>query len=310
MRALVAGGAGFIGSHLCDLLLKHGFEVICVDSLITGSRRNIAHLLSQRGFAFQHADITEPLQVKGRIDVVFHLASPASPRDYLSMPIETLDAGGIGTRNLLELSLRRRAVFVLASTSEIYGDPDRHPQTEDYWGNVNPVGVRSAYDEAKRFAEAQTAAWHRRWGLSVRIARIFNTYGPRMKLDDGRVVPNLIHQALRGQPLTIYGTGRQTRSFCYCSDLVDGLLRLAASGDAAPINLGNPREFTILQFARLVKKLTDSKSPLEFKPLPEDDPRRRRPDIRRARTLLGWQPRVDLETGLRHTIDWFRHQQL
>ncbi|MFO7651653.1 MAG: UDP-glucuronic acid decarboxylase family protein [bacterium] len=305
MRALVAGGAGFIGSHLCGYLLEHGFDVLCVDNLLTGSRRNVAHLAGNRGFRFLEADVTRPLRVTGRVDVVFDLASPASPRDYLALPIETLDAGSLGTRNLLELALRRKAVFVLASTSEVYGDPEVHPQRETYWGNVNPIGVRSVYDEAKRFAEAQAAAYHRRFGLHVRIARIFNTYGPRMKLDDGRVVPNLIHQALTGRPLTIYGTGRQTRSFCYVTDLVDGLFRLSSCNELGPVNLGNPGEFTILQFAHLVKKLTRSRSPLCFEPLPDDDPRRRRPDIRRARRLLGWRPRVPLATGLRKTIDWF-----
>ncbi len=306
MRALVAGGAGFIGSHLCDLLIARGFEVLCVDSLITGSRRNIKHLARAPGFRFLYADVAHPLKVPGRVDIVYDLASPASPRDYLALPVETLDAGSLGTRNLLELAHRRKAVFVLASTSEVYGDPEVHPQSETYWGNVNPIGVRSVYDEAKRFAEAQAAAWHRRHGLSVRIARIFNTYGPRMKLDDGRVVPNLIHQALNGQPLTIYGTGRQTRSFCYISDLIEGLYRLASAGDAEPVNLGNPGEFTILQFARLVKRLTGSSSPLCFEPLPADDPRRRRPDIRRARRVLNWSPRVPLHEGLKRTIDWFR----
>jgi len=238
--------------------------------------------------------------------VVFNLASPASPKDYLALPLETLAVGSAGTRNLLELALQKKAVFVQASTSEVYGDPLRHPQTETYWGNVNPVGPRSVYDEAKRFGEALVMAYHRRPGLATRIARIFNTYGPRMKLDDGRIVPTLVHQALTGKPLTVFGTGRQTRSFCYVSDMVEGLYRLSSCTDPMPVNLGNPREFTILRFARLVKKLTGSRSPLRFEPLPEDDPRRRRPDISRASRLLRWRPKVELELGLKLTIDSFR----
>jgi dTDP-glucose 4,6-dehydratase len=244
--------------------------------------------------------------VAGRVDVVFNLASPASPKDYYAHPLETLRVGSQGTRNLLELALRRKAVFVMASTSEVYGDPLAHPQVETYWGNVNSVGRRSVYDEAKRFSEALTMAYHREFGLATRIARIFNTYGPRMKLDDGRVVPNLIGQALHRRSLTIYGSGRQTRSFCHVSDMVEGLYRLASCPDVMPVNLGNPREFTILRFARLVRELTGSKSRLQFRPLPEDDPKRRKPDISRARRLLGWRPRVELERGLTGTIDWFR----
>jgi len=308
VRALVAGGAGFIGSHLCDYLLARDFKVLCLDNLVTGSKRNIRHQLDCPGFQFQQADITRPLRVAGRVDVVFNLASPASPKDYLTMPLETLAVGSSGTRRLLELALRKKAVFVQASTSEVYGDPLLHPQRESYWGNVNPVGPRSVYDEAKRFGEALIMAYHREHGLRTRIARIFNTYGPRMKLDDGRIVPTLVHQALTGKPLTVFGTGRQTRSFCYVSDMVDGLFRLAACTDPLPVNLGNPREFTILRFAQVVKQLTGSRSPVSFEPLPEDDPKRRRPDIRRARKLLKWQPKVKLEDGLAQTITWFRSQ--
>jgi dTDP-glucose 4,6-dehydratase len=306
MRALVAGGAGFIGSHLCEHLLKEGFGVVCVDSLLTGRRENVRHLIGERGFRFVRADVTRDRLVGSGFDVIFNLASPASPRDYLAHPLETLKVGSTGTWNLLELARRGRSVFVQASTSEVYGDPEVHPQREDYWGRVNPVGVRSVYDEAKRFSEALVTSYHRHHGLPTRIARIFNTYGPRMKLDDGRVVPNLVSQALAGRPLTIYGTGRQTRSFCYVTDLVDGLFRLAGCSSAEPVNLGNPGEFTILRFARLVIKHTGSRSRLEFHRLPDDDPKRRRPDISRARKLLKWEPRVPLEEGLKSTTDWFR----
>ncbi|MFO7638632.1 MAG: UDP-glucuronic acid decarboxylase family protein [bacterium] len=310
MRALVAGGAGFIGSHLCERLLREGFGVACVDNLLTGRRRNISHLLPDRRFRFIRADISQGLPAAGGFDVIFNLASPASPRDYLGLPLETLRVGSAGTWHLLERARRGRSVFVQASTSEVYGDPAVHPQREEYWGNVNPVGIRSVYDEAKRFSEALVMGYRRRFGLPTRIARIFNTYGPRMKLDDGRVVPNLISQALDRKPLTIYGNGRQTRSFCYVTDLVDGLFRLAGCSSPDPVNLGNPREFTILRFARLVLEHTGADSRLEFQPLPEDDPKRRRPDITRARKLLGWEPRVRLEDGLQETIAWFsaRHR--
>jgi dTDP-glucose 4,6-dehydratase len=313
VRALVAGGAGFIGSHLCDFLLEHDFEVLCVDNLVTGSKHNIRHLLKNPGFRFQHADVTAPdflrssfIVHRSRVDVVFNLASPASPKDYMAMPLETLAVGSTGTRNLLELALQKKAVFVQASTSEVYGDPLSHPQVESYWGNVNPVGPRSVYDEAKRFSEALVMAYNRKHGLATRIARIFNTYGPRMQLDDGRIVPTLVEQALNGKPLSVYGTGRQTRSFCYVSDMVEGLYRLASCTDPMPVNLGNPHEFTVLRFAQIVKKLTDSQSPLEFEPLPEDDPKRRRPNISRAKRLLRWQPKVQLKQGLKLTIDSFR----
>jgi len=305
MRAVVAGGAGFIGSHLCEYLFERRFRVTCIDNLSTGRRSNVAHLLGNRTFEFIQADVTERISVRGMVDVIFNLASPASPRDYLANPLKTLAAGSSGTWNLLELARKKKALFLLASTSEVYGDPKKHPQTESYWGNVNPVGVRSVYDEAKRYAEALTCAYHRRFGIPTRIARIFNTYGPRMKLDDGRVVPNMVHQALSGRQLTVYGSGRQTRSFCYVSDMVNGLFRLAGCADPMPVNLGNPEEFTILRFAGLVKRLTGSTSRLRFCPLPDDDPQRRRPDISRARKLLGWKPVVTIEDGLRATIAWF-----
>jgi dTDP-glucose 4,6-dehydratase len=309
VRALVAGGAGFIGSHLCEYLLERDFDVLCLDNLVTGSRRNISDLFNRGGFTFQRLDVTERLNVAGRVDVIWNLASPASPKDYLAMPLETLAVGSTGTRNLLELALRKKAVFVEASTSEVYGDPLVHPQVESYWGNVNPIGPRSVYDEAKRFSEALIMAYHRTHGLATRIARIFNTYGPRMQLDDGRIVPTLVGQALNGRPLTIYGTGRQTRSFCYVSDMVEGLYRLASCTDPMPVNLGNPVEFTILRFARVVKRLTGSKSQLKFEPLPEDDPKRRRPNISRANRLLRWRPIVELEAGLSLTIDSFRQRR-
>jgi dTDP-glucose 4,6-dehydratase len=314
LRALVAGGAGFIGSHLCDHLLGRGFEVLCVDNLITGSQGNIRHLGGNRGFRFVRSDAAA---IRGstsgirnsRVDVIFNLASPASPKDYLARPFETLAAGSRGTWNLLELASAKKAVFVQASTSEVYGDPLLHPQPESYWGNVNPVGPRSVYDEAKRFSEALVMAFHRHHRLATRIARIFNTYGPRMKLDDGRVVPTLIHQALTGKPLTVFGTGRQTRSFCYVSDMVEALYRLSSCQDPYPVNLGNPHEFTVRRFAGMVKKLAGSRSLLKFEPLPEDDPRRRRPDITRAVRLLRWQPKVELAQGLKLTLDWFRRGQ-
>lgn len=309
MRALVAGGAGFIGSHLCDRLLREGFRVVCLDNLLTGSKTNIRHLLKVPAFRFIPADITLKLPVRGGFDLIYNLASPASPRDYLAFPLETLKVGSVGTMNLLELAWRSKSVFVQASTSEVYGDPKVHPQPESYWGNVNPIGVRAVYDEAKRFSEALATSYHRTHGLPVRIARIFNTYGPRMKANDGRVVPNLIAQALAGRPLSVYGSGRQTRSFCYVSDMVDGLFRLAGCSSAGPVNLGNPREFTILRFARLVLKLTGAKSRVEHHPLPEDDPVRRRPDIARARHLLGWEPRVPLEEGLKLTIEWLSRKK-
>lgn len=310
MRALVAGGAGFIGSHLCEFLLAEDFQVACLDNLSTGRKRNISHLMDNRAFTFVRADICEPVTLPGRIDVVFNLASPASPKDYQQHPLQTLETGATGTRNLLDLCLKKRALFLLASTSEVYGDPDVHPQKESYWGRVNPVGPRSMYDEAKRYAEALTMAYHRTKHVPTRIARIFNTYGPRMKVDDGRIVPNLIDQCLSHRPLTIYGSGRQTRSFCYVSDMVEGLFRLSGCSDPHPVNLGNPDEFTVLRLARLIINITGSNSKLTYHPLPEDDPRRRRPSIARARRLLGWKPKIRLEPGLRKTVDWFRSRHV
>ncbi len=308
MRAVITGGAGFLGSHLCDHLLAHGWDVLCVDNLVTGDARNVAHLQGHPRFAFLHHDITRPLELDGPVDYVLHLASPASPADYLKLPIETLEAGALGTRNALLLARDHGARFLLASTSECYGDPEVTPQPETYWGHVNPIGPRSAYDEAKRFAEALTMAFHRVHGLDTRIARIFNTYGPRMRLNDGRVLPNFIHQALTGQPLTVYGDGQQTRSFCYVADLIEGLWRLMQADEHLPVNLGNPQEVTILEFARLVRELAGVEVPIVHRPLPVDDPRRRCPDISKARRLLGWEPRVPLEEGLKRTLAFYRAQ--
>jgi dTDP-glucose 4,6-dehydratase len=306
-RILVTGGAGFIGSHLCERLLGEGNEVICVDNLITGSPDNIAPLLANPRFTFIQQDITNFIYVKGPLDAILHFASPASPIDYLELPIQTLKVGSLGTHKALGLAKEKGSRFLLASTSETYGDPLVHPQTEDYWGNVNPIGPRGVYDEAKRFAEAITMAYHRTHGVATRIVRIFNTFGPRMRAEDGRVVPNFIAQALRGEDLTVYGDGGQTRSFCYVSDLVEGILRLLRSDYALPVNIGNPREMTVLQFAKLIIELTGSRSGIAYKPLPVDDPKVRQPDITRARTLLGgWEPVVAVEEGLRRTIDFFR----
>jgi len=310
VRALVAGGAGFIGSHLCERLLADGFDAIAVDNFSTGRRANVAHLADEPKFRLVEHDITQSFELEEPLDVIFNMASPASPVDYLSLPIETLMVGAAGTKTLLDVALSHNARFLLASTSECYGDPLEHPQTESYWGHVNPVGPRSVYDEAKRFAEALTMAYHRKHGLRTRIARIFNTYGPRMKLNDGRVVPAFLDQALRGKPLTVFGSGAQTRSFCYVSDLVEGLVRLAQSDEPYPVNLGNPVEMTILEFAEAICKLTGSQSGIEFRPLPEDDPRQRRPDITKAKRLLGWEPKVGLEEGLERTLAFFRAQLL
>jgi dTDP-glucose 4,6-dehydratase len=306
LRIVVSGAAGFIGSHLCDRLLADGHTVVGVDNFLTGSARNLSHLESEPRFQLVEQDITRSFQVAGPVDAVANLASPASPKDYLEHPIETLDVGSAGTRQMLELALGKGARFLLTSTSECYGDPTIHPQVETYWGNVNPVGPRSCYDESKRFAEALTMAYHRKHGLRTNIARIFNTYGPRMKLDDGRVVPAFLDQALRGESMTVFGDGSQTRSFCYVSDLVDGLCRLMLSNERFPVNLGNPREMTILEFASHIRKLTGSRSEIVFRPLPEDDPRQRRPDITKARTTLGWEPKVALDEGLRTTVEYFR----
>jgi len=309
LRIVISGAAGFIGSHFCDRLIQEGHEVFAIDSLLTGSRRNLAHLESEPRFRFLEADVTRPVPVDGPVEAVLHLASPASPKDYLAHPIETLEVGSAGTRNMLELALRHGARFLLTSTSECYGDPLEHPQREDYWGHVNPVGPRSCYDESKRYAEALTMAFHRRHGLRTTIARIFNTYGPRMQLDDGRVVPAFIDQALRGLPLTVYGDGSQTRSFCFVSDMVEGLSRLLLSDERYPVNLGNPAEMTILEFAERIRRITGASAPIRFEPLPDDDPRRRKPDISKARRVLGWEPRVSLEDGLKETIAYFGKEQ-
>ena len=302
----MSGAAGFIGSHLCDRLVAEGHHVVGLDNLITGATRNIEHLEGNARFEFREWDVCRPVEMDGPVDGVLHLASLASPVDYLAHPIQTLDVGSAGTRNLLEVARQYGARFLLTSTSECYGDPLVHPQVETYWGNVNPVGLRSCYDESKRYAEALTMAYHRVYKLRTNIARIFNTYGPRMQLDDGRVVPAFIDQALRGKPLTVYGDGSQTRSFCYVHDLVDGLYRLAFSDERFPVNLGNPQEMTILEFAERIKGLTGTSAPLEFKPLPQDDPKRRQPDISKAKRVLGWEPKVGLEDGLRETIDYFQ----
>lgn len=309
MRILVAGGAGFIGSHLCDRLLADGHQVVCVDNLITGRRENVAHLGSHSGFEFVEQDVSRNLDVPGPVEYVCNLASPASPFDYLEHPVETLMAGSAGTKNLLDIALRDKAGFLMASTSECYGDPEEHPQKESYWGNVNPVGPRSCYDEAKRFAEALTMAYHRKHGVNTRIVRIFNTYGPRMKLRDGRVVPAFIDQALAGKPLTVFGDGSQTRSFCYVSDLVEGLVRLMGSAEHLPVNIGNPNELTILEFAKRIQEEVGTANEILYKPLPEDDPKQRRPDITRARKLLGWEPKVTLAEGLARTVAHFRETQ-
>lgn len=308
MRILVAGAAGFIGSHLCDRLLAEDHLVVGVDNFLTGQPQNLAHLAGHARFVFLQQDITEPFSFAGKLDAIFNLASPASPKDYLGHPIETLRAGAEGSHHLLELARAHDADYLLASTSECYGDPLEHPQRESYWGHVNPIGPRSCYDESKRFAEALAMAYHRAYGLRTHIARIFNTYGPRMKHGDGRIVPSFIAQALRGAPITVFGDGRQTRSFCFVSDLVDGLIRLHRSEERYPVNLGNPRELTVLEFAERIRSLAGSASPIVFHPLPEDDPQRRRPDITKAQALLGWAPQVDLDHGLRLTIDAFRRE--
>ena len=309
MRIVVSGAAGFIGSHMCDRLLADGHSLVALDNFLTGNRRNLAHLEGQPRFRFLERDITQPFSIEGPVDGVVHMASPASPKDYLEHPIETLDVGSIGTRRMLELAREKRARYLVTSTSECYGDPLVHPQVETYWGNVNPVGPRSCYDESKRFTEALTMAYHRKHGVRTNIARIFNTYGPRMKLDDGRVVPAFLDQALRGQPLTVFGDGSQTRSFCYVSDMVEGLCRLMLSEERYPVNLGNPSEMTILEFAERIRRMTGSQPEIVFQPLPEDDPKQRRPDIGKARALLGWEPRVPLEEGLRLTVEYFRGLQ-
>lgn len=307
MRYVISGAAGFIGSHLCELLLVDGHSVVGLDNFITGSAKNVEHLRSNSKFELHNVDVTRTFEVGGNVNAVMHLASLASPKDYLAHPLETLESGSTGTRNMLDLALRHSATFLVTSTSECYGDPLEHPQVETYWGNVNPVGTRSCYDESKRYAEAITMAYHRVHGIKTNIARIFNTYGPRMQLKDGRVVPAFLDQALQGQPMTIFGDGSQTRSFCYVSDLVRGLYLLSKSEERYPVNLGNPSEMTILQFAEHIQKLMGSDARLEFQPLPEDDPKRRRPDIAKAKRVLSWEPVVPLDEGLRETIEYFRN---
>jgi dTDP-glucose 4,6-dehydratase len=305
MRTLITGGAGFVGSHLCERFLGAGDEVICVDNLITGTVPNIEHLRGSDRFTFIRHDISHPIEIDGPVDNILHFASPASPVDYLRHPIPTLKVGSLGTHNTLGLAKAKRSAYLLASTSEVYGDPEQHPQREDYWGHVNPIGVRGVYDEAKRFAEAMTMAYHRSHGVNTHIVRIFNTFGPRMRLDDGRVLPNFVGQALRGEPLTVYGDGKQTRSFCYVDDLVEGIFRLLKTDFHEPVNLGNPSEITILEFAEEILKLSESQSAIEFRPLPQDDPKVRRPDISRARELLNWEPKVDRHEGLKRTLAYF-----
>jgi len=305
MRVLVTGGAGFIGSHLCDALLAEGHHVVCVDNLLTGSLRNLGHLAKEPRFEFVQLDITRPYDV-GRVNYIFQFASAASPVDYMKHGIETLQAGSLGSFNSLELAKKYRAKYLLASTSECYGDPLQHPQTEEYWGHVNPIGTRSVYDESKRFAEAAAAAYRRYHNVDTRILRIFNTYGPRLQLNDGRVISNFMKQALRGEPLTVYGDGSQTRSFCYVSDEIEGILRLSESDHPGPINIGNPNEFTVLECAKLVLRVTRSASTISFSALPQDDPKQRRPDITKARTLLKWEPKIDLQTGLNLSLEYFQ----
>lgn len=307
MRVLVTGGAGFLGSHLCDALVSEGNHVIAVDNLLTGNLENLKHLSTDSRFSLEVHDICQPFDF-GAVDYVFDFASPASPVDYMKYPVETLKVGSLGVFHSLELAKKYKAKFLISSTSECYGDPTQHPQNESYWGNVNPIGPRSVYDEAKRFAEATTMAYHRYYQVDTHIVRIFNTYGPRLQVNDGRVISNFLTQALRGDPLTIYGDGSQTRSFCYVSDEIEGILRLSRSDEHLPVNIGNPNEFTILECAKLVKEVTNSSSQIEFLPLPVDDPKQRCPDITKAKTLLGWAPKIDLAAGLRLSLDYFRER--
>ena len=306
-RTVITGGAGFVGSHLCERFLAEGHDVVCVDNLLTGHRRNIAHLLDDPRFSFVEHNVSEPITIDGAVDNILHFASPASPADYLAHPIPTLKVGALGTHNALGLAKAKDARFLLASTSEVYGDPDVHPQREDYWGNVNPIGPRGCYDEAKRFAEAITMAYHRCHGVKTRIVRIFNTYGPRMRLNDGRVLPAFMGQVLRGEPMSVYGRGDQTRSFCYVTDLVDGIYRLLHADFHEPVNVGNPSEITVLELAKeIIAMVPGTKSTIAYEPLPQDDPRRRRPDITRAQTLLDWNPTIDRAEGFARTLDYFR----
>ena len=306
MRAVVTGGAGFLGSHLCDKLLAEGWEVLALDNLITGAKANLSHLAKNKNFKFQKADVSKPLKVEGKVGCVLHFASPASPPDYLKHPIETMVVGSVGTKNALDLALKKNAKFFLASTSECYGDPEISPQHEEYWGHVNPIGPRGVYDEAKRYAEAMTMAYHRYHKVDTHIVRIFNTYGPRMRLNDGRALPNFVYQALSGKPLTIYGDGKQTRSFCYVSDLIEGIYRLMLSNEHLPTNVGNPQEITILEFAERIRKHFDNAPSIVFEPLPQDDPKRRCPDIAKAKRVLKWEPKVGLEEGLTMTLAYFK----
>ena len=308
MRAVITGGAGFLGSHLCDFFLEKGWDVLCLDNLVTGTDSNISHLLSHPRFRFIRQDVSQYIEVPGPVDAVLHFASPASPPDYLKLPIQTLKVGALGSHNALGLALARKARFFLASTSECYGDPEVSPQPETYWGHVNTIGPRGVYDEAKRFAESITMAYHRYHGLDTRIVRIFNTYGPRMRLNDGRALPNFLYQALAGEPITVYGDGKQTRSFCYVSDLIEGIYRLLESSEHEPVNLGNPNEITILAFAERVRELVGASAPIVFRPLPQDDPKQRCPDITKAKRILRWEPKVKLEDGLRLTYEYFRQR--
>jgi dTDP-glucose 4,6-dehydratase len=307
MRIVITGGAGFLGSHLTDLCLREGHEVVAVDNFITGSPDNIAHITSPK-FSFRHQNVSEGIFIDGAVDFIFHMASPASPVDYAELPIQTLKVGALGTHNALGLARAKGAGLLLASTSEVYGDPLVHPQPEDYWGNVNSIGPRSCYDEAKRFAEAIVMAYHRQHGIDTKIVRIFNTYGPRMRLNDGRVVPNFIKQALTDAPITVFGDGSQTRSFCYCDDLLNGIYKLGMSDEHLPVNIGNPGEFTMLEFAHRVKEMTNSKSEIEFRPLPKDDPKQRKPDISKAKKVLDWEPKISLEEGLKPTLEFFQNK--
>jgi dTDP-glucose 4,6-dehydratase len=307
-KVLITGAAGFLGSHLCDKFLKEGYHVIGMDNLITGNIKNIEHLFPSKNFEYYHHDVSRFVHVPGNLDYILHFASPASPIDYLKMPIQTLKVGSLGTHNLLGLAKEKKARMLIASTSEVYGDPTVHPQPEEYWGNVNPVGPRGVYDEAKRFQEAITMAYHNFHGVETRIVRIFNTYGPRMRLDDGRALPAFMSQALNGEDLTIFGDGSQTRSFCYVSDLVDGIYKLLLSDYHLPVNIGNPQEITLLQFAEEILKLIDTKSKMVFLPLPTDDPKQRRPDITKAKNILGWEPKVERSEGLKITLDYFKKE--
>ena len=306
MRALITGGAGFLGSHLSDKLIERGWDVICMDNLVTGAAPNVAHLVSHPKFRFVQHDVTRYINIDDPLDAVLHFASPASPDDYLKLPIPTLKVGALGSHNTLGLALAKKAKYLLASTSECYGDPEVTPQPETYWGHVNPIGPRGVYDEAKRFAEAMTMAYHRYHKVDTRIVRIFNTYGPRMRLNDGRALPNFLYQALTGKPITVYGSGKQTRSFCYVADLVEGLMKLLDSNEHEPTNIGNPQEITILEFAERIRELTHTKAEIIFKPLPQDDPKQRCPDITKARRVLNWEPKVGLAEGLRFTLEYFQ----